>query len=75
MVRGNHDENKSCHRGYDMINDHVIRGPNVIRFDRYTYLGKVSGVAWPKGYRRLVLRANYDHVIVMSMIMTFRPMP
>jgi hypothetical protein len=42
-----------------MINDHVIRGPNVIRFDRYTYLGKVSGVAWPKGYRRLVLRANY----------------
>ena len=42
-----------------MINDHVIRGPNVIRFDRYIYLGKVSGVAWPKGYRRLVLRANY----------------
>ena len=38
-----------------MINDHVIR----IRFNRYTYLGKVSGVAWPKGYRRLILRANY----------------
>jgi hypothetical protein len=23
-----------------MISDHVMRGPNVIRFDHYTYLGK-----------------------------------
>ena len=42
-VRGNHHDHKSCHRV--MINDRVIRGPNVIRFDRYTYLGKVDRVA------------------------------
>ena len=41
-VRGNHHDHKSCHRV--MINDRVIRGPNVIRFDRYTYLGKVDRV-------------------------------
>jgi hypothetical protein len=28
-----------------MISDRVMRGPNVIRFDRYTYLGKVGRVA------------------------------
>ena len=42
-VRENHHDHKSCHRV--MINDRVMRGPNVIRFDRYTYLGKVDRVA------------------------------
>jgi hypothetical protein len=42
-VRENHHDHKSCHRV--MISNRVMRGPNVIRFDRYTYLGKVGRVA------------------------------